>query len=949
LFHAVRISMRPDIKSKQLLYNIKHYLGIQSIQNIVTVKVYYFQTSDTRCIEQLVQTLIEPLNHNYALNQPLVTNASYMIEVGYKPGVMNPEIASLHKMTHDLLLPAIPTIDTSHEYHFYGTPTKDEMDDITRRLLVNETIEQVIVQKVLPIPYTSSSKSVISIPIHTLSDTQLMELSKNNMLFLSLDEMKEIQNYFMNEQRDPQDAEIETIAQTWSEHCSHKTFKSPLCVNGINKKSLFSRLKKTASQYNDNIVSAFIDNAGAFLFYDNYALMAKVETHNSPSAIEPYGGASTGSGGVFRDIMGTGKGAHVIASTDIFCFAPPHLSDKEIPPGCLHPRYLLRRVVAGVCDYGNRMGIPTLNGSVHFHKDFCAKPTIIVGAYGIAPLDSSVKQVPHLNDRIILVGGRTGRDGIHGATFSSGSMTSKTISLNASAVQIGNAIEQKRMADALITARDHTLVRTLTDCGAGGLSSAIGEIGSQLGVQVNLEKVPLKYKGLAPWEIWLSESQERMICVVAPENVESFCQICADYNVPTTDIGFFTGDHRLRVFYNEETVCNVAMSFLHEGCPQKIMHAQKCEKKDIPTHAPVAQPTTLQEWENILGTVLSHVNTCSKEPIVRQYDHMVQGMNSLPPYIGIRGHGAQDAAIITPLLDQPYAAIIAHGINPLLNNFDPYYGSLWAIIECIANVVSVGGNPHDLALLDNFIWPTPDAHFLWALDQAIQACIDAMNTFKIPFISGKDSLSSTYVYPNGEVLTIPPVLCISAIGKIPDVHKTVSSDLKKIGSQLVLVGSLDLDGMAGSVYYDVLALQPDQQGQIPHVNLSSSLSVFETIHQAINDGHILSCHDISEGGLATTVTEMCFGGMIGASIDCTDIGSRLDHVLFNETAGCFIVEVSPHVCLDTLFKGVPFHYLGTTIAEQILKIHFNEKKMLSFPLEMLLAQWQLPMKEIFNS
>lgn len=950
MFQVVRIAMQPDIKSKQLLYDINQYLGIHTIHTIATVKVYYFKGIDAHNIEQLVQTLLEPLTQHHTLNQPLVTDASCTVEVGYKPGVMNPEIASLHKMAHDVMNTSIAGIDTSYEYHFYGAATQDEIDVITHRLLVNKTVEQIIVQNPLATSYIAEPQSVASIALRDFSDTQLREFSKKNMLFLSLDEMKEIQKYFINEQRDPRDAEIETIAQTWSEHCSHKTFKSPLCVNGITKESLFSRLKKTALQYPNTIVSAFIDNAGGFLFYDDYALLAKVETHNSPSAIEPYGGAATGSGGVFRDIMGTGKGAQVIASTDMFCFASPQLLDQEIPPGCLHPRYLLRRVVLGVRDYGNRMGIPTLNGSVHFHKDFRAKPTVIVGAYGIAPLKYSIKQDPCVGDRIVLVGGRTGRDGIHGATFSSGSMTAQTITLNANAVQIGNAIEQKRMTDALITARDQGLLRTLTDCGAGGLSSAIGEIGSQLGVHVALEKVPLKYEGLAPWEMWLSESQERMICAVSPENVDSFSQLCADYNVSATDIGFFTGDQRLCVQYHQEIVCDLRMSFLHEGRPETILYAQQSATSSIPASPSLTKPILTQEqWQKSINAILSHPNVCSKEPIVRQYDHMVQGTSSLPAYAGINGHGAQDAAVITPLLDKPYAALIAHGMNPVLNTYDPYYGSLWALIECIANIVAVGGNPHDIALLDNFIWPTPDAHFLWALDQAIQACIDGMNTFKVPFISGKDSLSSTYIYPDGTLLTIPPVLCISAIGKIPDVKKTVSTDLKKVGSHVVLVGALDLEGMAGSVYYDVLNIPREEQGRIPHINLASSLSVFEKLHQAITQGSILSCHDISEGGLFVTLTEMCFGGMIGADIDCSNLGSRPDHILFNETAGCFIVEVPSHVSLTTLFNGIPFQHLGTTITEQKIMINHNATTLVSCSLEKLLMQWQLPMKEIFNS
>ncbi len=709
---------------------------------------------------------------------------------------------------------------------------------------------------------------------------------------------------------------------------------------------MFTRLKETAAQFATHTVSAFDDNAGTFRFYDGFAIAGKVETHNSPSAIEPYGGAATGSGGVFRDIMGTGQGARVIASTDIFCFAPPTMKAGAIPPGCLHPDYLLRNVVAGVRDYGNRMGIPTNNGSLHFHPDFRAKPTVIVGAYGLIPEQRCQKGIPKVADRIIVVGGKTGRDGIHGATFSSDAMTDQTSTVNATAVQIGNPIEQKRMADALLAARDANLIRAITDCGAGGFSSAIGEMAQQCGAEVELSKAPLKYSGLAPWEIWVSESQERMVCAIAPEQCDEFIKLCTMYNVTATDIGFFTDSGKLEVTHQGQIVCDLAMSFLHDGCPIMPLHAQAPLRKtdQLPEYS---VPSTTNEWIERFKDILAHGNICSKEAIVRQYDHMVQGMNALAPYSGLSSQGPQDAVVLTPLYGKPYALIISHGLNPLLNRIDPYAGSMWAITEALANLVAVGGNPRDVALIDNFIWPKPDQELLWALDQAMEACVDAMKIFQIPFISGKDSLSSSYQFPDGTILKIPPVLCISAFGKIPDVSTTISSDIKEADSLLLLVGQLDVSAMGGSVYEQILG---SESGQVPRINGPKVACIFEQLHECIAKGYIAACHDISEGGIAVAVVEMCFGGNKGAALDCTSLGAtRSDHLLFNETAGCFVVEVSRKIYAQGHFDMIAHTVIGTTTDKQSLSIKVQDKLLFDVELEVLQKAWQKPMNEVFNT
>ena len=921
----------------------------QKSPKIVTAKVYRVEGISKSQAEILAEKLFcEKINQKYSFDKPIIKDASFIAEIAYKPGVMNPEAASIVKAAKDLGI-NVKAADSSIEYGFYEKIKKEKIEESIKKLkLFNPTVEYLVKTP----PKTLLIKGVIGkttiVPIRKMTDGELTELSKDK-LFLNLSEMKVIKNYFIKIKRDPKDIELETLAQTWSEHCAHKTFKAKLIVDGKIKKPLIERLKKEALKHKKNILSAFVDNSGVMNFYDGLAICGKVETHNSPSAIEPYGGAATGSGGVFRDIEGTARGAKTIASTDIFCFANPDMNLSKLPTGCLPPKYLLKRIVKGVKDYGNRMGIPTNNGSVHFHDDFRAKPTIIVGAYGILSRKNSQKGNANIGDIVVAVGGKTGRDGIHGATFSSAEMTDKTISVNSSAVQIGNAIEEKRMFDALDEARSKNLIKAIQDCGAGGFSSAIGELGEKKGVVIHLDKAPLKYQGLSPWEIWVSESQERMIVAVSKKNLKKIISICKKYNTQSTILGYFDGKKKLKVYFEKELICNLDMKFLHHGLPQRTMKAlfptQNKLKKQ--SKEPVV-PKNRNEWIDILKKVLSSGNICSKEPILRLYDHTVQGTNALQPFAGEKLDGPNDAVVLKPILNKPYGMIMAHGLNPTLNNINPYWGSIWAGAEAISNYVAVGGNYKNASLINNYSWPFPDEESLWSLDKSVDAVVNFMNVLKIPVISGKDSLASTYKNKDGMVIKIPPVLCMSVFGKIPDVSKTCSSDLKKIGSTLVLVGKMDFNSMGGSAYFDINKLTDNQ---IPKINLSILPKVLTKVYSAINSGKALSCHDVSEGGIITSIFEMCVGGNMGAHINVIpnlfrDL--RLDYFLFNETAGCFIVELENEIGAKKLFRGVPYVILGQTQKENLITVKNKNKILFSAKLDELKKAWQKPMKKIFN-
>lgn len=931
----------PDIKGSELLAEINRIFEQNSIKKIRTSKVYRLEGISKKGFEKLTKfALFEPIDQISSINSRIFKNAAKIVEIAYKPGVMNPEVASILKCARDLGV-NLEAADSSWEYAFFGRVNPKELVKIIDRLLINKTIERIVTTPPKTLKIKGLSAKTQTIPIRKLPDDKLIDLS-HDKLFLNLEEMKFIKNYFIKLKRDPTDCELEILALTWSEHCSHKTFKAKLTIDGIKKAPFFTRIKSTAKFNKKIIVSAFVDNSGVIDFDEKYAVNGKVETHNSPSAIEPYGGAMTGSGGVFRDILGTGEGAKVLISTDMFCFAPPDLPGQLLPPGCLPPDYLLRKVVAGVRDYGNRVGIPTNNGSIHFHNDFRAKPTVAVGAYGLIEKKKAKKRKPKPTDLIFTVGGKTGRDGIHGATFSSGEMTHQTINTSGSSVQIGNAIEEKRIIDFILAISKKNLISSITDCGAGGYCSAIGELTKESGSLVNLEKVPLKYSNLAPWEIFLSESQERMVITTSPKNKKLIDRITKIYNVEATVIGKVTSDKKLTVKYGNEIVANLSMSFIHDGLPQRHMIGNS-KPKTLNSKLKKKLPSQPKDLAIIWQKIIAHGNVCSKEPIVRMYDHNVQGTSALHPFGGVNYDGPNDGAIVKTDLTQESGLATSHGLNPIMNKINPYWGSVWAITEAVANYVSFGGDIKKAALIDNFIWPFPDEGLIADLDKSVDACVDMAKILNMPFVSGKDSLSSTYRYPNGKILKIPPVLLISVFGRIDNVKKTASSDFKKTNSTLVLVGNQDTNNMGGTVYFQITR----SNGDVPRVDLTNLKNVLESITAGIKSKDILSCHDISEGGLATTICEMAFGGNIGARITLPK-NARNDFFLFSETPGTFVVEVNDENTAKKIFSKVPHQIIGCTQKEKVIDIRLANRSVASLSTDQLKQIWQKPMKGIFH-
>ncbi|MFO0800402.1 MAG: phosphoribosylformylglycinamidine synthase subunit PurL [Gemmataceae bacterium] len=928
------------------------------------------------------EVLVDPL-----IESGLVRAAGGSSELAYtvllKPGVMDPVAQTVLDVCRMLKLP-VEAVRTFRRY--FGPPelSSPDRDVLFRKVLANDAIEQIVVGPVradhlgLGSAYTFQR---VTVPLRDLDDAGLVKLSKDGMLALTLDEMRAVRAYFRDAGRDPSDVELETIAQTWSEHCSHKTLKGTITLTdhttgetrtykNLLKETVFAATQTIRQRLgaDDWCVSVFADNAGVVKFDDANHLCFKVETHNHPSAIEPYGGANTGLGGVIRDLLGTGLAAKPICNTDVFCFAPPDLSPDALPQGVLHPRRVMHGVVAGVRDYGNRMGIPTVNGAVLFDERYLANPLVFCGTVGIIPADKAFKQV-HPGDLVVAVGGRTGRDGIHGATFSSLELTHESETVSGGAVQIGNAITEKKVADVILQARDRGLFTAITDCGAGGFSSAVGEMGAELGAAVDLDAAPLKYDGLSYTEIWISESQERMVLSVPPAKWAELKALCDAEDVEAAVLGTFEATGRLKLRFKGNEVADLDMHFLHDGRPTQVRSAEwgaaapatdaaailrtpiselrgrvQQELRDRPgteSKAPSAQ--------DALHRILSHYSVCSKEWIVRQYDHEVQGGSVVKPLVGVKNDGPSDAAVVMPVLGSWVGAAVGCGVNPRYADLDPYHMAACAIDEAVRNVVAVGADPTRTAILDNFCWGNVnDPKVLGALVRTAEACRDVAVAFGTPFISGKDSLNNTYAGKHGERLDIPSTLLVSALGRVPDVRKCVTMDLKEPGNDLYVVG-LTRDELGGS---HLNLVTGRSGGEVPKVDVALAPRVFAAVHRAIADGLVRSCHDLSEGGLAVALAEMAFAGGVGA--DVTGLsglpgadGLTDEARLFSESPTRFVLEAKPEAAagLAAAFAGLPLAKIGKTLAEPRLRVAGAGGEWLVWAkLSELKEAWQKPLR-----
>ncbi|MGD6934813.1 MAG: phosphoribosylformylglycinamidine synthase subunit PurL [Candidatus Bathyarchaeia archaeon] len=723
--------------------------------------------------------------------------------------------------------------------------------------------------------------NVVEVALAKATDNELIEVSSELALGLSLDEMKAVQTYFKSENRNPTDVELQTISQSWSEHCCHKTFKGKIQFDGKEINSLFKTyLAKATKEINAPwCFSVFEDNAGIVKFDKGYGIAAKVETHNHPSAVEPFGGAATGVGGVIRDILGVW--ADPIACTDVLGFGPLNFDYNKLPAGVKHPKYVYRGVTAGISAYGNNMGIPTVNGAIYFDESYTGNVIVYCGCIGLLPLDKYTKNAK-VGDYIVMAGGKTGRDGIHGVTFASAELTEKSEEVSRPAVQIADPIEEEKLKRAIIIIRDRQLASATTDLGGGGLSSGVGETAERYGcgVTVELSKVPLKYQGLAPWEIYISESQERQLFAVPPENLDAVLAVFEQEEVAATAIGTLTKERRLRLNYQGVMVADLDMAFLFNPCTTT-------KNATLETFA-LSEPT-FAEPENLTQTLMQLLgapNIASKESVVRTYDHEVKGNTTLKPFQG-KYAGPNDAAVLKPLDDSWKGLAISCGMNPNYGKIDTYWMAASAIDEAIRNNLAVGGRR--IALLDNFTWGNPEkTERLGSLVRACQACYDVAKAFRTPFISGKDSL-----YNESPMGSVTPTLLITAIGVVPDLRSTVSMELKTPGNLLYILGDTYPE-LGGSEYYK---LNGHLGASVPKLQMSKARKAYYNLTKAIGYGMVKSCHDLSEGGLVVAAAEMAFAAGIGMTLDLKAVPNkgvtRNDFMLFSESNSRFLIEVSP--------------------------------------------------------
>jgi phosphoribosylformylglycinamidine synthase len=927
--HRIEVGLKPhlfDARGERTKHQIKN-ASSYAIETIFCLDVY---SVDEENIDEfwLKEAFCDPVIQDIAIDSQLPRKFDWYIEVGFRPGVTD-NIG--HTSTNALKLISGKTLDvySSKAFLIKGSLDRALAEKLAYDFLGNSLIQSFrifspqdvksgispYIPKVLASSNNESQVENINLEI---SDADLASLSRARTLALTLDEMKVIQAYF----RDPSalklrkkqfldslitDVELEVLAQTWSEHCKHKIFSANITYEESGKKEEISSLFKTYIQGSTNeirkkrkdkdiCVSVFTDNAGVIRFNKDYHLVFKVETHNSPSALDPYGGALTGIVGVNRDPFGTGIGAKLIFNTDVFCFASPFY-DKDLPKRILHPRRIFEGVREGVEHGGNKSGIPTVNGCLVFDERYLGKPLVYCGTAGIMPVKINGKPSHEKKidpgDLIVMAGGKIGKDGIHGATFSSEELHEESPT---SAVQIGDPITQKRLTDFLLRARDLGLYAAITDNGAGGLSSSIGEMSLLSGgCTLELEKPPLKYHGLKPWEILLSEAQERMSLAVPKEKIEDFLSLSEQMGVESTVIGTFTDTGFFHCTYEGNTVAYLSLDFLHNGLPKMQLHA-KWEEKDLKDAATI-EP---EDQNKKLLEMLSRLNICSKDYVVRQYDHEVQGGSVIKPLSGKDHDGPSDAGVVRPLLESMEAVVVSNGIAPRYSDIDAYHMAACSLDEALRNYLCAGGDPENWACLDNFCWcdpveseKTPDGKYKLAqLVRANKALYDYTIAFDCPCVSGKDSMKNDYIIGDTKI-SIPPTILFSVIGKMKNAENAVTLDIKHPGDLIYILGTTKKE-LGGSEY---LASLGQIGANVPKVDAKSAYARYKKLHKAINMGLVSAAHDLSDGGLAIAATEMAFSGGIGIELDlsCVPAKGKLSatELLYSESASRILIAVEP--------------------------------------------------------
>jgi phosphoribosylformylglycinamidine synthase II len=974
-----------DGRALKLLKAAKGFLNLPLAQ-LGIIDVYLISGLENLTVSALKDIFQDSVAQDMYIDHPACSNNSslewnYLIEVSYKPGVTDPVALTARDALKNWLGHEIPQevfIQTATQYLIQSKPLLEGDLKKLSQFLHNPLIQNGLVMEreewqkgerpplFYPQTLAPSDPVVHSFDLCSMSEQELLEFSSKRLLALSLEEMQAIQAYLTAQQTQAErskrglpkeitDVEIEMIAQTWSEHCKHKIFNALITYHEEGKtetidslfKSYIKQTTEAVSPYKRYLKSVFHDNSGVVEFDKQTLLCFKVETHNSPSALDPYGGAITGIVGVNRDILGTGKMANPIFNTNVLCFAPPETEGDQVPEGFLHPKQIMQGVHHGIIDGGNQSGIPVVAGAFVFDPSFIGKPLVFCGTGGIIPHkingeDAWIKHV-EAGDLAVMVGGRVGKDGIHGATFSSLALNEQSPT---GAVQIGDPITQKKMWDFLLEARDKGLFKGITDNGAGGLSSSLGEMAAiSGGVRIDLDKCPLKYSGLAPWEILVSESQERMSLAVDKEKIAEFLDLARKREVEATAVGVFTANGFVEILYDEKYVGLLDLTFLHNGLPQMQLQAE--------WNAPpvVSESVNKEDPIKILFSLLSDPNVSSKENLIRQYDHEVGGRSIIKPFCGLYSDLPSDGAVLKPRYDSYRGITITHGICQRYGDIDTYHMAMCAVDEAMRAHVALGGDPDYAAALDNFCWPDPVAspanpdgrYKLAQLVRAGKGLRDACVAYGLPLISGKDSMKND-AYSNGKKISIRPTLLISLLGIIPDIRKAISTDFKQAGDFIYILGETRHE-CGGTL---VEKITGKKMGNVPHVEPDKALPLYRALFRAAREGLVQSCHDLSDGGLAVALVESALGGRLGCLLSLNNMPGENNEVLstiellFSETPSRFLVTVKPEDVgsFHSILSGFPCAALGKVEAKNIIHIKSKGKEVLNFDLNQALKAWK---------
>jgi len=967
--NCYRIEISPlarwrDSRGEGVKKQIADFLGI-ALDKVVTRDVYTVMANISADeASQVAHYLVNPVLQNSRVQvegekMAADTKCDFLVAVGFKPGVTDNVGRSAHEAIGDIVrrkLTKDEQIFSSVEYMLFGKDlTREQVESIAKGLLANELIQSVKVLSATElgngIPLNMPIINAVgSVPVKTydldVTDEQLLNISKKGILALTLEEMKVIQTYFRtaegrakyNLTSQPTDVELEVLAQTWSEHCKHKIFDAIINYKDEESgtaerivscyKSFIKRSTNEIGEEVDFLVSVFHDNAGVITFNDKVDLVYKVETHNSPSALDPYGGAMTGIVGVNRDPMGTGQGANLLINVWGYCLGSPFTENKEVPEGLLHPRRLRDGVHKGVIDGGNQSGIPYGLGWEYFDDRYLGKPLVYCGTVGTLPrqigkVKGFEKEIKP-GDLVVMGGGRIGKDGIHGATFSSEELHKDS---PVQAVQIGDPITQKKLGDFIYEARERGLYRFITDNGAGGLSSSVGEMASLCGgCKVDLAKAPVKYAGLAPWEILVSEAQERMSFAVPPEKIVEFQELAAARDVEISVLGEFTDSGKFHMLYDGETVCYLDIDFMHNGLPRLELNA-------VWQRPHFAEPQFAgRNAAEDIKAMLARLNICSDENKARQYDHEVKGLSVIKPFIGKCRDVVSDATVtmIEPLSRE--GVVLSAAILPRYSDVDTYWMMASSIDLAVRRIIAVGGKLGHIAGLDNFCWPdpvqsekTPDGEYKLAqLVRANQALYEFTKIYKVPCISGKDSMKNDSTR-GGRKISIPPSVLFSAISKMDDIAKAVTLDAKKVGDLVYVIGNT-MPELGGSEYFFMLNATGNA---VPKVDSALALKTYAQIGAATEQELIHSLHTPALGGLAVGFSKVAIGGRLGLDIDLAKVpGAEKCSVLetlFSESNSRFIATIAPEkqAQFEALLAGIPFACVGKVNAANTLSIKAN--------------------------